>query len=715
MSFDSLENFEYYGVVGNGEGVSRALQGFWASSTGDCTIEVPSFELLGRPWLRMGNAGQMRRVFPTGGRATFGHVFQWRCNLLPFINNLYLLTSALDNSAATIFKVVVNTDGSVILVNGAGTTIGTSTGPVLTAGVTYTIQFQAVTHATLGTFEMRVNGVAVPGLTALTNLVMPGTITQYSFDRGASGAAPHEVYYKFSCPYSLAGTYNSSWPKVTRVTSTTLNADTAANTWTPRPRANFGIGVTYVPGDGNVLDCGTSANFNLGIAPFTLETQFRFSVLPTGSQAQTILGKWSASTNNRSYRLVKYGPTANAGNVQFEISTDGTQPGVVTVFSLPWSPVVGHAYQLAVSRAGGITRFFVDGVLLGSSAGFPDTNTYFASGTNSKFTVGGEISGVGTTVTPATSPNAIYDEIRITVGVGRYTTTYAKQAAAWPRTIGGDASFASVQLLIGADTALIDESTTLVKTIAGLGLAARLVPGDTPGLWPTLSTLDSIDDRYLEAAFLPASNVLQFTVIPTNGQQVVIGSTTYTFNTVLGAANSVLIGASLLTALANLQAAVVLGPGIGTLYGTGTTANAQAQAVLGPQSGQMTATAIVAGTAGNAYASTTTVTSATWANGATFTGGVNIPAFVEFTFSPPPPEATGLRAVFLVDRSYVDADTASIRKSFNVSGSVAAGADNVLTNTPTYRGDLIEQDPATAAGLTPTSIVNGKLRLTRTT
>lgn len=717
MSFDFLENFEYYGLDTTvNEGTLRMVQGFWANSGLFGNIAIPAFETLGRPWLILPNNSNVRRVLPTGGRSTYGHVMQWRCNFLPFTNTLYALITTQDGALGTVFQAIITTDGNIIIKNNAGTQIASSAAPCIAAGVTYTIQLQAVTHATLGTFELRINGIPVPGLTALTNLVMPGTITQFSHDRFASGASAHEVYYKFSCPYSLAGTFNSSWPKVTRVTSTVLNADTAANTWTPRPRANFGIGVVVVPGSNSVLDCGTSANFNLGSGDFTLEAQVRFSVLPTGAQVQTIMGKWSASTNFRSYRLVKYGPSTNGGNIQFEISTDGTAPGIVTVFSLPWSPVVGHNYQVAVSRVGAVTRFFVDGVLIGTSAGWPDANTYFATGTNSKFTVGGEISGVGTTVLAASSPDAIYDEIRVTVGVGRYTTTTAAQAAAWPRSVGGgDASFASVQLLVGADTGLLDESTTAVKTIAGLGSAARLVPGDKPGLYPTLNTLDAIDNRYLEAAFLPASNILEFTVIPTNGQQVVVGSVTYTFNTVLGAANSILIGATLLTALANLQAAITLGPGIGTLYGTGTVVNPQATAALGPQAGQMTATAVLSGTVGNAYVSTTTVTGAIWKSGATFLGGVNIPAFVEFTLSAPPPEATGLRAVFLVDRSYVDADTASIRKSLNVSGSLAAGADNVLTNTPTYRGDLIEQDPATAAALTPTSIVNGKLRLTRTT
>lgn len=87
---------------------------------------------------------------------------------------------------------------------------------------------------------------------------------------------------------------------------------------------------------------------------------------------------------------------------------------------------------------------------------------------------------------------------------------------------------------------------------------------------------------------------------------VTIGSVTYTFNTVLGGANSVLIGASDTTALNNLVAAVTAGTGIGSLYGTGTVVNPDAAAAVVTPGSTVDVWALLGGTAGNALATTTT-------------------------------------------------------------------------------------------------------------
>ena len=87
---------------------------------------------------------------------------------------------------------------------------------------------------------------------------------------------------------------------------------------------------------------------------------------------------------------------------------------------------------------------------------------------------------------------------------------------------------------------------------------------------------------------------------------VTLGSVTYTFNTVLGGANSVLIGASDTTALDNLVAAITAGAGIGSLYGTGTVVNPDAAAAVATPGSTVDVWALLGGTAGNALATTTT-------------------------------------------------------------------------------------------------------------
>ena len=163
---------------------------------------------------------------------------------------------------------------------------------------------------------------------------------------------------------------------------------------------------------------------------------------------------------------------------------------------------------------------------------------------------------------------------------------------------------------------------------------------NTESSWDTLTTAaqeghaiaatDFIESRFSlrfkgirEFGDLKAARAtLLFTAQPGDTETVVIGSTTYTFNTAVGGANSVLIGVSLSVSIDNLINAVNLGTGIGTVYGTGTVVNAEASASAFEED-TLVARSLIDGTPGNTILSTTTVTGATW-SGATLSGGSDI-------------------------------------------------------------------------------------------
>jgi flagellin len=116
-----------------------------------------------------------------------------------------------------------------------------------------------------------------------------------------------------------------------------------------------------------------------------------------------------------------------------------------------------------------------------------------------------------------------------------------------------------------------------------------------------------------------ASNVLSAIGNATAGKIVVVGTQTYTFAAVAGAANTVTIGATTADTLANLAAAVNGGSGAGVAYGAGTVANPDISAVAGTST--VTFTARVAGVGGNAFVTTTDDATFGFSNGATLTGG----------------------------------------------------------------------------------------------
>lgn len=120
-----------------------------------------------------------------------------------------------------------------------------------------------------------------------------------------------------------------------------------------------------------------------------------------------------------------------------------------------------------------------------------------------------------------------------------------------------------------------------------------------------------------------ATGVLTLPGAPTNGQTVTIGARVYTYNTVLGGAYSVLIGANLAAARANLISAINGTAGMGTTYGNGTAAHDFVTAAPGTPPGEVDVTTKERGVSALA----TTATAGTW-GAATLTGGVNVTPYL---------------------------------------------------------------------------------------
>lgn len=120
------------------------------------------------------------------------------------------------------------------------------------------------------------------------------------------------------------------------------------------------------------------------------------------------------------------------------------------------------------------------------------------------------------------------------------------------------------------------------------------------------------------SAAVAATGLLTFAGNPANADTVTIGGVTYTFNTVLGAANSILIGLDAAASRTNLVSAIMLTAGSGTTYGVGTVIHPTV--AVAASGANMTVTAKVAGTAGNAIATTEASTVLSF-GAATLTGG----------------------------------------------------------------------------------------------
>ncbi len=118
----------------------------------------------------------------------------------------------------------------------------------------------------------------------------------------------------------------------------------------------------------------------------------------------------------------------------------------------------------------------------------------------------------------------------------------------------------------------------------------------------------------------PAAIQGTFSINPSDGNAVNISGKLYQFQTSLtNVDGNVLIGANLAASLQNLQAAVNLGGGSGSLYAAATTANPNST-ITAVSGTNVICSAITAGPSGNAL---TASGIAQWLNGGNFSGGAN--------------------------------------------------------------------------------------------
>ncbi len=120
-----------------------------------------------------------------------------------------------------------------------------------------------------------------------------------------------------------------------------------------------------------------------------------------------------------------------------------------------------------------------------------------------------------------------------------------------------------------------------------------------------------------------ARATLTFTGQPADAETVTVGLVVYTFNTVLGGANSVLIGTTTEASILNLRNAILAtATALGTEVGLGTVVHSDVTADEGTGD-TLIAKAKEKGSAGNSVVTTETVATASWSS-ATLLGGGDI-------------------------------------------------------------------------------------------
>lgn len=255
----------------------------------------------------------------------------------------------------------------------------------------------------------------------------------------------------------------------------------------PRPKAMTPNGVATVSTTQSKYG-GASAKFSSGGSVTTpASAEFGFGTGDLTVEAWLYLTANAVSGGNT---IVDFRASAGASAWVFNISNTGAGNMVGTYLSTSPDVTSGTNYlalntqcHVAITRASGVWRIFVDGVQVGTATNSANL------GSSNAVTIGNVVGGVGTT---ANFPGYI-DDLRITKGVARYTASFTPPTAAF---IDGMGQVSGV--IRDSANALCARTVRLIRRDTGALLSSTVSDASTGVYSLPAPTLDEVQRIVLD-------------------------------------------------------------------------------------------------------------------------------------------------------------------------------------------------------------------------
>jgi hypothetical protein len=321
----------------------------------------------------------------------------------------------------------IASNGSTITAYGPAGFMGTATAPPLN-----TWNHIAWVRSS-GTFKIYVNGVGNAGTASASNFSDNTTLTLGGEGSRANGVYTYSGYMSGVRLVKGTAVYTSNFTPptapLTAITNTSLllngtNAgitdgtgrnvlETLGDTKISTAVKKYGAGSMVFDGNGDYLSTPiTHLNGDFGTGDFTVEFWMNataagtyVAVVGTQSISGTTAGMWRVSNRLNSANGIYFNYTTGSAFVDITFSTTNYNDET-------W-------HHVAACRASGTLRMFVDGVSVG-------TPTAVSQNLSS-----GQKTVVGYNAQDTQYYTGYIDELRITKGVARYTTTFTPPAAAF--------------------------------------------------------------------------------------------------------------------------------------------------------------------------------------------------------------------------------------------------------------------------------------------
>lgn len=232
MAIHFMDNFSLYGTD-----ESFLTNGVYATAGFATLVTDPDVNATGTV-IQIGPTNSedqpIRKVLLTA-RQTTGIACRMWMDDLPASSGMGPMIQFMDVNATPHITLSVRTTGQIFVTRGgfSGTVLGESSGPVLVANAWQHIEIKTKIHATLGTVEVRVDGVPKITLTG-QNTANSGILTtaQVAFNGKATGlGASINAYIKDFITWDDQGSSNNDFLGTCQVVTLTPNGDNSFN-WT---------------------------------------------------------------------------------------------------------------------------------------------------------------------------------------------------------------------------------------------------------------------------------------------------------------------------------------------------------------------------------------------------------------------------------------------------------------------------------------------------
>ena len=269
MAMIFIDGFDHYGIAGN------LTEGVYAQAV-SCTFNT-SNPRTGSTAISVSATGVLRRVLG-GPKTTVGLAGAYYYGALPGANDSHRMMRFNDAGNSEQISIVLQSTGVIAVKRGThlGTLIGQTLSPVITAETYNHVEVMVFFSNTVGTVEIRVNGVTVLSLTGV-DTVNTGNVecSQVLLGTGALSVLIDDVF----C-YDDTGSFNNTFIGDRRVLTLFPDADTIQADWTVVGSANGFDAINQANPDGDTSYISAGVPDSNGVV-----SEFGMENLPAGVSA----------------------------------------------------------------------------------------------------------------------------------------------------------------------------------------------------------------------------------------------------------------------------------------------------------------------------------------------------------------------------------------------------------------------------------------------